>query len=122
MTISEMNSRLRALAPAQKAQWKPPFKQLLNTKRSGVTLASAFDDLIHCVRRSDGGASAQLLNEKLPGSPCGYADGCFRISAKACKRVESAGLFAVAALCSNDGAMLPNFASLLLLRCELCAL
>src|SRR5579864_4706909 len=51
-----------------------------------------------------------------------YVDGCLRISAKACSRVESAGLFAVAALCSNDGAMPFNFARLLRLRCELSAL
>ena len=51
-----------------------------------------------------------------------YVDGCFRISAKACSRAESAGLFAMAALFSNDGAMRLNFASLLWLMCELSAL
>ena len=37
-------------------------------------------------------------------------------------RCESAGLFAVAALFSKDGAMLCSFASVLLLMCELSAL
>lgn len=68
---------------------------------------------------------ALLLPARVRGkpssSPCRYADGCFRTSAKACSRVASAGLFAVAALFSNDGAMLFNFASLLLLMCELSA-
>src|SRR4029077_16367351 len=58
----------------------------------------------------------------LSGSRCDYADGCFRISAKACIRAESAGLFAVAALFSSDGAMPFNFASLPRLICELSAL
>ena len=44
-----------------------------------------------------------------------HADGCFRMSAKACNRLESEGLFAVAALLSRDGAMRFNFATLLLL-------
>src|SRR5580700_7365234 len=60
-----------------------------------------------------------LKGKNPPGSRCGHADGCFRISAKACNRVASTGLFALAALFSNDGAMLFNFASLLLLMCEL---
>src|SRR5579859_7569024 len=59
---------------------------------------------------------------KPPGLRRYYVDGCFRISAKACSRVESAGFFAVAALFSNDGAMRFNLASLLLLMCELSAL
>src|SRR6266404_44138 len=59
---------------------------------------------------------------KPSGSRCRYVDGCFRISAKACSRAESAGLFAMAALFSNDGAMRFSFASLLWLMCELSAL
>ena len=51
-----------------------------------------------------------------------YVDGFFRISANACSRAESAGLFAAVALSSNDGAMLFNLASLPLLICELSAL
>src|SRR5258705_6293259 len=48
--------------------------------------------------------------------------GCFRISARACNRVESASLFALAALFSNDGARLFRFASSFCFRCELSAL
>src|ERR1700693_190388 len=50
-----------------------------------------------------------------------YADGCFRMSAKACNRLESFGLFAVAALFCTDGAMCFNFARSLLLMCEVSA-
>src|SRR6267142_5013008 len=53
------------------------------------------------------------LNGKPWGSLGHYVDGCFRISAKACSRAESAGLFAMEALFSNDGARRFNFASLL---------
>ena len=59
---------------------------------------------------------------KLTRLQCAYADGCFRMSAKACKRFASAGLFAALALCSTEGAMLCNFATLLLFMCELSAL
>src|SRR5437016_7891505 len=58
------------------------------------------------------------VSGKPSGLRCRQAVGCFRMSAKACKRAESAGLFAVAALFSNDGAMLFSFATLPLLMCE----
>ena len=47
--------------------------------------------------------------------------GCFRISARACNRVESAALFVLTALFSNDGARLLSFASSFCFRCELSA-
>ena len=50
------------------------------------------------------------------------ADGCFRTSASACMRIESAGVFAVAALFSSEGAMPFNFAALFWLMCDLSAL
>ena len=50
------------------------------------------------------------------------ADGCFRTSASACIRIESAGVFAVAALFSSEAAMPFNFAILLLLMCDVSAL
>lgn len=43
------------------------------------------------------------------------------MSAKACKRFESAGVFAVEALSSKDAAIPSSFATLLLLMCELSA-
>src|SRR4029077_8625682 len=48
-----------------------------------------------------------------------YVDGCFRISAKACRRAASAGVFAVVALVSREDAICASFACLLWLRCEL---
>src|ERR1700676_2687984 len=62
------------------------------------------------------------LNENPSGPRFGHAPGCFRISAKACNRAESPGLFAVAALCSRESAMPFNFASFLLFMWELSAL
>src|SRR5262252_9706762 len=47
-----------------------------------------------------------------------YADGCFRISARARRRVASAGSFAAAALWSKAGAICFNFATLPLFMCE----
>jgi hypothetical protein len=47
--------------------------------------------------------------------------GCFRIEARACSRVESAALFAVAAPFSNDGARLLRLARSFCFRCELSA-
>ena len=56
------------------------------------------------------------------GLRCSYATGFLRISASARKRVESAGLFAVVALASRDGAMPFNFATLLSLMWDFSAL
>src|SRR5580704_1186063 len=50
------------------------------------------------------------------------ADGCFRTSASARIRIESAGVFAVAALFSNEGASPFSFAMLLTLMCDFSAL
>jgi hypothetical protein len=50
------------------------------------------------------------------------ADGCFRTSASARIRIESAGVFAVAALFSNEEAIPFNFAILLLFMCDVSAL
>src|ERR1700684_4242413 len=63
----------------------------------------------------------RALNEKPSVSRPAYADGCFKIFAKACSRAASAGLVAIAAFFSKDGAMLLNFATLLLLMCEFSA-
>jgi hypothetical protein len=48
--------------------------------------------------------------------------GRFRISVRACNRVESAALFVITALFSNEDARLLSFASSLCLMCELSAL
>ncbi len=65
------------------------------------------------IRSHQGGARS--------GLPCDHAAGCLRISAKACNRDTSPGLFAVAAFCSNESAMLFNFARVFLLMCDLSA-
>ena len=66
----------------------------------------------------------QGSREKLSktGSEFNYAAGCLRICAREFNRLASAGLFAVAALFSSDGAIRFNFATLLLLMCEVSAL
>ncbi len=48
--------------------------------------------------------------------------GRIKISARACNRVESAALFAITALFSNDGARLLSLASSFCFMCELSAL
>ena len=56
--------------------------------------------------------------EEPPGSAMCQADGCFRISARARRRAASAGDLAVAAVCSRDGAMFCNLATLFLFMWE----
>src|SRR5215212_3290223 len=56
----------------------------------------------------------------LRGRPFHHIDGCFRISASACKRLASAALFVAAALFSNDDATLLSFPTSF--KCELSAL
>lgn len=68
------------------------------------------DDGIRVVRitRSEARGAQVVAHPGLPGDQC---EGRFRISARACNRVESAALFVMAALFSNDGAKLLSLAS-----------
>jgi len=91
-------------------------------------IASCTNFMRRCWLRRPKGISKRN-DAKCPRPPRGYrfpipaqADGCLRTSASACIRIESAGVFAVAASFSSEGAIPFNFAMLLLLRCDLSAL